>query len=170
LGVEPKFLAATVVAIGTSLPDALASGLATLHCAHADAALGSVVGGATVSGLIGLGVPWTIGSFHWLFVGADPVDLSDPWVREGKLRGWWNDYPHIKRSNPGGFVVTSGDFGMNVAVLVCCALLCLSTLAVRRHCVGAELGGPVVERWATAPYLLLLWVFYISVLWLLATT
>jgi len=170
LGVEPKFLAASVVAIGTSLPDALASGLATVHCAHADAALGSVVGGAAVLGLVGLGVPWTIGSFHWLLVGADPLDLSDPWVREGKLRGWWHDYPHIKRSSPGGFVVTSGDFGLSVAVLTCCALLSLATLAVRRLCVGAELGGPVVERWATAPYLLLLWVFYVSVLWLLATT
>ena len=54
------------------------------------------------------------------------------------------DYPN------GTFSVPAGDLGYSVGVFTVCAFLCLGGLILRRQVVGAELGGPLGPKYASA--------------------
>merc|ERR1712061_927369 len=57
--------AITLVALGTSLPDTLASKTAAESDENADNSIGNVTGSNSVNVFLGLGLPWTIAAIYW---------------------------------------------------------------------------------------------------------
>lgn len=56
------FVAITIVALGTTLPDILGARMVTCAEEHADGALIHISGSIAVNVLIGVGVPWFVGA------------------------------------------------------------------------------------------------------------
>ena len=65
IGIAPAIAAITLVALGTSLPDTLASRSAALADKTADASVGNVNGSNAANIFMGLGVPWSAGAIYW---------------------------------------------------------------------------------------------------------
>jgi len=65
LDIPAEITAATLVALGTSLPDTFASLIAAQELPTADDAIGNITGSNSVNVFLGLGIPWTIGAFYW---------------------------------------------------------------------------------------------------------
>lgn len=61
--------AVTLVAVGTSLPDLLASKQAATDSTNADAAVGNVTGSNSVNVFLGLGLPWLLASVYYAMNG-----------------------------------------------------------------------------------------------------
>ena len=61
--------AITLVAVGTSLPDLLASKQAVTDSTNADAAVGNVTGSNSVNVFLGLGLPWLLASVYYAMNG-----------------------------------------------------------------------------------------------------
>ena len=149
IGLPDSITAITLVALGTSLPDTFASKAAALADPTADAAVGNVTGSNAVNVFLGLGLPWLIGALYW--------------KRKGATAEWIARYPELYAKYPGGgFAVPAGDLVFSVSVFCGCALVCLSTLSLRRLVYGAELGGPPVAKWATGLLFTCLWGVYIG--------
>ena len=120
VGLKDSITAITVVALGTSLPDAFASKAAAIGDKSADAALTNVTGSNSVNVFLGLGLPWFMASLYWAGEGATPA--------------WKAKYPVIATVYPGGgFVVQSGDLGYSVSVFIIGAVTCLGGLLLRRR-------------------------------------
>jgi len=148
MGLPDAITAITFVAMGTSLPDTFASKTAAVMDDTADASIVNVTGSNAVNVLLGLGLPWMIGALYWSQMGA-----TDEWVAT---------YPDIAQHYPGGaFVVRAGDLVFSVAVFVCCAMVCLIGLTVRRLTEGYELGGATGPKWLYGISFFLLWGVYI---------
>lgn len=64
LGLKDAVTAITLVAIGTSLPDTLASMTAARNYEFADEAIGNVTGSNSVNVFVGLGLPWLISAAY----------------------------------------------------------------------------------------------------------
>ena len=64
LGLKEAVTAITLVAVGTSLPDTLASMTAARNSEYADSAIGNVTGSNSVNVFVGLGLPWVISSVY----------------------------------------------------------------------------------------------------------
>ena len=131
LGIKPSVTAITFVALGTSLPDTSASMTAAAQDKHADAAISNVTGSNSVNVFLGLGLPWLIGSIH------------------------------ATMNNQKGFFMPSQSLGFSVVVFICCALICITVLMIRRCWVGGELGGSKSGRWCSLILLCSLWLIYI---------
>lgn len=149
MNINSSITAITIVALGTSLPDTFASKVAAVEDPTADAAIGNVTGSNSVNVFLGLGLPWVIGSIYWSV--------------NGKNTEWIYKYPeqHIAYPN-GGLVVLAGDLSFSVATFTMCALTVLGVIWYRRTAFEAELGGPVGVKTNTSIFLVLLWVFYVS--------
>ncbi|CDW53159.1 sodium:calcium exchanger 1 [Trichuris trichiura] len=135
VGLKASVTAITFVALGTSLPDTFASKLAAQQDRTADNAIGNVTGSNSVNVFLGLGLPWFIASVYW--------------ASKGKA-----------------FVVPSGDLGFSVTLFTILSLFCLVVIFLRRSLASfgqAELGGPILTKWASALLLFLFWVIYIFV-------
>jgi len=126
--------AITFVALGTSLPDTFASRQAAVQMPTADASIGNVTGSNTVNVLLGLGLPWIMGSIYYAFNGSETDNK---------------------------YCVPSGVLGYSVLVFTLCALLCLSLLMYRRSYCGGELGGNAATKKNHASILVCLWIGYI---------
>jgi len=150
LGLPDSITAITFVALGTSLPDTFASKSAAQQDTYADASIGNVTGSNSVNVFLGLGLPWTIGSIYWKIQGPTPE-----WASK-------NPAGPVARYPDGGFIVEAGGLGFSVTVFSICATICIATLLVRRRLFGAELGGPKGPKYATAAFLVLLWLIYIA--------
>jgi solute carrier family 8 (sodium/calcium exchanger) len=87
-----------------------------------------------VNVFLGLGLPWVMANCYELFVQKRP---------EGK------------------YFVPAGSLGFSVVVFICCALICVITLLVRRSVLGGELGGGPTGRYGTLAFLVSLWILYI---------
>jgi Ca2+/Na+ antiporter len=149
LGLPDSVTAVTIVALGTSLPDAFASKVAAVEDPTADNAVGNVTGSNAVNVFLGLGLPWTMAALFW--------------ASEGATAEWVARFPDMAAKYPnGGFVVRAGDLTFSVIVFVITALLAICLLLYRRHAVGAELGGPVSLKTTCAIFFVLLWVYYVS--------
>lgn len=111
LGIKPGVTAITFVALGTSMPDALASMQAAQAEKYADAAVGNVTGSNSVNVFLGLGLPWVIACC----------------------------YEHFNHGE--GYYVPAGSLGFSVVVFCVCAVTCIGVLLLRRRTVGGELGG-----------------------------
>jgi len=84
------FLAITLVAVGTSLPDTFASVTATRQEVTADNAIGNINGSNSVNVFLGLGLPWLLAAIYH----ASKVCI------EPQLVTWWLEMPlelHLKR-------------------------------------------------------------------------
>lgn len=63
-GIKESVTAITIVAMGTSLPDTLASMSIAKSSANADEAVGNVTGSNSVNIFLGLGIPWVIAAHY----------------------------------------------------------------------------------------------------------
>ncbi|CAG2244534.1 NCX [Mytilus edulis] len=71
IGLKPEVTAITFVALGTNLPDILASRAAATLERSADNAVGKVIGSIAVNVFMGLGVSWTIAAIYWAAQGKN---------------------------------------------------------------------------------------------------
>jgi len=157
-GIDDLTTAITIVALGTSLPDTFASKAAALHDRHADASIGNVTGSNSVNVFLGLGLPWLIAGIYWEVRPYDADDASDAWNVKALAENWPDA---VLRDYPGKFVVLSTGLGESVVIYTSCALACMSLLVARRYFLGAELGGPILWKWASAAFFVCLWMLYI---------
>jgi len=132
LGIEKSITAITFVALGTSLPDTFASVQATKESDDADAAIGNVTGSNSVNVFLGLGIPWVVAAGYY--------ELGKGCKYE----------------------VEAGTLGFSVALFTVCALLCLSCILARRFSGMGELGGNVTGKWASAAFMVSLWIVYLG--------
>mmetsp|Transcript_66638 Transcript_66638/g.104157 ORF Transcript_66638/g.104157 Transcript_66638/m.104157 type:complete len:986 (+) Transcript_66638:60-3017(+) len=149
MGLKPKITAITIVAVGTSLPDAFASKVAAIDDPGADNAIGNVTGSNSVNVFLGIGLPWMAASLYWHINGID-----DEWLTR---------YPEIALDYPdGGFVVIAGDLVFSVIVFTIASLAALAVIMYRRRTFKAELGGPDGAKMMTCIFFVLLWFFYVG--------
>jgi len=135
IGLKDSVTAITFVALGTSLPDLFASKNAAQEADDADAAIGNVTGSNTVNVLLGLGLPWVIGTLYY---------RMNPDLGTG-----------------GKYCVPSGTLSYSVMVFSVCAVLAIALLFLRRSTVGGELGGAGAAKWGSSIFLAGLWMIYI---------
>uniref|UniRef100_A0A6U2FWI8 Calx-beta domain-containing protein n=1 Tax=Chlamydomonas euryale TaxID=1486919 RepID=A0A6U2FWI8_9CHLO len=64
-GLSDVMTGLSIVALGTSLPDAFVSRMAALSSDNADAAIGNIMGSNTCNVFLGLGLPWVIASSYY---------------------------------------------------------------------------------------------------------
>ncbi len=134
LGLKPGVTAITFVAIGTSLPDTFASKKAAQDDRYADSAVGNVTGSNSVNVFLGLGLPWVAASIYY--------KQQDP---------------------PTNYKVPSKGLDLSVALFLCCSIVAILLLVVRRCIVKGELGGSYIGRVVSAVILVCLWLTYIIV-------
>jgi solute carrier family 8 (sodium/calcium exchanger) len=148
--------AITLVALGTSLPDTLASRAAALGADTADDAIGNITGSNSVNVFLGLGLTWTFGSIYWNLHGR---------TREWQLREhkgqtyqelWGSQY------SGGGFIIPSDTLGFSVGVYSVMAVACVLLLAWRRQRYGGELGGPKHSQRRDFSILVSFWLIYLA--------
>lgn len=65
INLKESVTAITLVALGTSLPDTLASMTAARNAEYADAAIGNITGSNSVNVFLGLGLPWAVACTYW---------------------------------------------------------------------------------------------------------
>ncbi|XP_057365028.1 sodium/calcium exchanger 3-like isoform X2 [Daphnia carinata] len=133
VGLDDAVTAITFVALGTSLPDLFASRAAAMNEKYADNAIGNVTGSNSVNVFLGLGLPWLIASIYHASKGAE-------------------------------FKVEAGSLGFSITIFTITAVLSLALLVIRRcsaACGRGELGGPLGTRYASAIFLVALWMAYV---------
>lgn len=156
IGIPDDITAVTLVALGTSLPDTLASRNAAQNDASADNAIGNITGSNSVNVFLGAGISWTFGAIYWEMKGP-----TEEWQRHTH-RGetfkelFLGDYPN------GGFIVPIPSLMFSVALYTGLAFICLSLLAYRRRRFGGELGGLEYAQYRDAIILISLWVIFIA--------
>merc|ERR1719195_1873832 len=82
--------AITLVALGTSLPDTVASKTAAQNDATADNSVGNVTGSNSVNVFLGLGLPWTMGALYWKSQGRTQ-EWNDHFHRGRNYQKVWGD-------------------------------------------------------------------------------
>lgn len=151
MGIPNGVTAITLVALGTSLPDTIASKTAAVQDPYADASIGNITGSNSVNVFLGLGLPWTIGAMYWSSSEPDPK--------------WIAKYPFVAKRYPeGAFVVPAGGgLGFSVAIFTVCAVSCIAMLVARRGIWAGELGGPKLQQICAAMSLVITWFAYIII-------
>lgn len=132
IGLKSSVTAITIVGMGTSLPDTLASMKAARDSDGADPAIGNVTGSNSVNVFLGLGIPWVMATIIKTQQGYE------------------------------GYNVPAGDLTFSVAVFLSCAVIGFIILITRRVCLGGELGGPQPCRSISFVLFILLWATYIT--------
>jgi solute carrier family 8 (sodium/calcium exchanger) len=64
VGLKESVTAITLVALGTSLPDTMASMISAQNSPNADSAIGNITGSNSVNVFLGLGLPWVLASIY----------------------------------------------------------------------------------------------------------
>uniref|UniRef100_H2XSK5 Calx-beta domain-containing protein n=1 Tax=Ciona intestinalis TaxID=7719 RepID=H2XSK5_CIOIN len=67
----------TIIALGTSLPDTIASRTAALQDDYADASIGNITGSNSVNVFLGLGLPWVIRTMYFAVKGGQYIVDTD---------------------------------------------------------------------------------------------
>lgn len=156
-GIPDGITAITLVALGTSLPDTLASRTAAMNDDCADNSIGNVTGSNSVNVFLGLGLPWSVGAFVWSSKG--PTAEWQDRLYKGKT---YKDHGFLDTYPDGGFLVPAGSLAFSVLIFVGCAFLCISLLIFRRLRYGGELGGPKNAQTRDMVLLIVLWFVYIA--------
>jgi solute carrier family 8 (sodium/calcium exchanger) len=160
LSIPDELTAITLVAFGTSLPDTFASKTAAVQDEYADASVGNVTGSNAVNVLLGLGLPWSIGSIYWA-MNANNEALKATWMNtKVVIDGVPTPYSEVFADLWPAYIYPAGDLSFSVGVYCGCACLCVILLTYRRWKYGGELGGPGAKL--VAIYLVLLWSTYIG--------
>jgi solute carrier family 8 (sodium/calcium exchanger) len=102
INLKASVTAITLVALGTSLPDTLASMSAAKNSEYADSAIGNITGSNSVNVFLGLGLPWAIACTYW------------------------------KNNNLGNYQVPAGDLAFSVFIFLMAAVVCFIVLIGRR--------------------------------------
>eukprot|EP00927_Polykrikos_kofoidii_P066712 TRINITY_DN6226_c0_g1_i1.p1 TRINITY_DN6226_c0_g1~~TRINITY_DN6226_c0_g1_i1.p1 ORF type:complete len:868 (-),score=145.67 TRINITY_DN6226_c0_g1_i1:25-2628(-) len=152
---QDEITAITLVALGTSLPDTLASKLAAQVNPTADDCIGNVTGSNCVNVFLGLGLPWTIGALFWHFHGRDADWDNHLYQGEPFKTRFGQTY------REGGFMVPAGSLTFSVVVFTVCATCCIGVLVGRRSILGGELGGSKRVALLHACFLVSLWLIYV---------
>jgi len=71
-GIKDSITAITLVALGTSLPDTIASMMSARGDTNADNSIGNITGSNSVNVFLGIGMPWSMAAIYWSSVG--PTD------------------------------------------------------------------------------------------------
>lgn len=156
IGIPDDITAVTLVALGTSLPDTLASKAAALADETADNAIGNITGSNCVNVFLGIGISWTIGAVYWER-STPPTEEWEKYSFNGKT---FKDL-YLDKHPYGGFFVPTSTLAFSVGVYTGFALVCLAYLQYRRYAYGGELGGPACSQRTGALFLFFLWVVYI---------
>jgi len=162
VGFKKAFTAITIVALGTSLPDAFASKAAAQGDKHADNSIGNITGSNSVNVFLGLGLPWCIASIYWMLV---PVGSAEAEAWEIQYRDVPEAMAWLDTHNQLIFVVRAGSLGFGVTIFCVGATITLAMLEVRRYCKccgNGELGGPAATKWLTCILFVLIWITYIA--------
>ncbi|VDN50285.1 unnamed protein product [Dracunculus medinensis] len=133
VGLKDTATAITLVALGTSLPDTIASKIAAENDRTADNAIGNITGSNSVNVFLGLGLPWLIASIYWSTKNENFV------VNAGDL----------------GFSVALFTI---TSVLYHLMLTLRRNIAFFGN---AELGGPICPKLFSAFFIFSLWLAYI---------
>lgn len=165
VGIPDDVTAITLVALGTSLPDTLASKAAAQQDDCADNAIGNITGSNSVNVFMGLGLSWTIGSFYW-----EQSTLASKEWEEHTIDGRSFKDRYGDEHPTGGFFVPASTLAFSVSVYLVCALICLSFLRYRHHRYGGELGGPRTAQFIGSFFLFSLWVIYIAAVCIYASS
>jgi len=112
-----------------------------------------VTGSNSVNVFLGLGLPWMIAAIYWNHFQS--AESTDAWHARYAGEAWYD------KQMPIGFAVPAGSLGFSVAVFTTCALVCLSTLLLRRATIGYELG--MAATVPTAIFFVMLWIAYITI-------
>jgi len=164
IGIPDDITAITLVALGTSLPDTLASRAAAMQDQYADNAIGNVTGSNSVNVFLGIGISWTIGAVYWEATGP-----TSQWQGR-KHNGVSFRELYLPEHKRGGFFVPTDTLAFSVIAYVCGAFCTLALLRYRRVRFGGELGGPQINQYIDASLLFLLWIIYVASVSLYATT
>jgi len=159
LGIPDEITAITLVALGTSLPDTLASKTAAQQEDTADNSIGNIMGSNSVNVFLGLGISWTIGVVYWKVTGATPEWRQRTFGVGGKTY----EELFMQPDGSGTFVVPAGTLLFSVIVYTCCALACIALFALRRWLYGGELGGPKRAQRRDSFLLFFIWCVYIAI-------
>merc|ERR1719482_653263 len=165
IGIPDDVTAITLVALGTSLPDTVASKAAAQQDDCADNAIGNITGSNSVNVLMGLGLSWTIGSFYW-----EQSTLASKEWEEHTIDGRSFKDRYGDEHPTGGFFEPASTLAFSVSVYLVCALICLSFLRYRHHRYGGELGGPRTAQFIGSFFLFSLWVIYIAAVCIYASS
>jgi len=141
VGLEDSITAITLVALGTSLPDTIASMMSARADTNADNSIGNITGSNSVNVFLGIGLPWSIAALYW-----EVNPPSDTW-RE-KYASWLLTETGMKYATTGAFVVQGGsNLAFYTMIFVILALSTIALLVFRRFFLGYELGGsPVMSK------------------------
>lgn len=150
LGIPDSFTGILLVAVGTSLPDAVAMRAAAKENQDADSSIGHISGSSAVNVFVGLGIPWTIGSIYW--------------SAKGSTTSWSHNVPAdiVQLYPDGAFYVDSEGLAFSALVYSGCAIVCFCILLVRRRVLGGELGGPKASKYLISGVLVILWFLYLT--------
>lgn len=156
LGMADDITALTLVALGTSLPDTMASRTAAQHDETADNSIGNITGSNSVNVFLGMGISWTIGAVYW-----HGRPITDEWRDRRTKNGSYSEL-YLGSYPEGGFIVPAGPLAFSVLAFSIGAVLCVSLLCFRRVKYGGELGGPVCAQRRDSALLLLLWIGFVT--------
>lgn len=153
LNIPDEITAITLVALGTSLPDTLASRSAAQSDDTADNAVGNVTGSNSVNVFLGCGISWTVGAAYW--------------KRKGRTADWLLNtsgkaFEDAHSRYDSGFFMPTESLAAAVGIYFTCAAFCLALLAFRRLRYGGELGGPLRVTRRDSTLLMLLWVLFLA--------
>jgi len=165
LDISPEVTAITFVALGTSLPDTLASKTAAMMDPYADASIGNVTGSNSVNVFLGLGMPWTLAAMYWACTGTDAGDAAyTNWLSWMSARdsGVQENVAAMMSGGQPVFVVPAGTLWFNLLVFSTNALGAIGFLYFRRVKFGGELGGPRNWQIISAAILCSQWLLYIG--------
>ncbi|CAE7592395.1 SLC8A1 [Symbiodinium sp. CCMP2456] len=156
IGMADDLTAITLVALGTSLPDTMASRTSAKSDETADNSIGNITGSNAVNVLLGMGISWTIGAAYWAHNG-----VTDEWKGHQTTAG--NYETLYLGSNPeGGFIVVAGAISFSVSAFAVLAMLCVALLYMRRVTYGGELGGPLLAQRRDSFLCFLLWIMQLE--------
>ena len=132
MGLRNDITAITLVALGITLPDMLASRIAAKNEKNADAAIGHISGASAINVFFGIGLAWTLAAVK------NAIDGNELHIREGSI----------------GYTLTI-YFAFAVMAI---AILMIRRFSL----IGGELGGPLVGRIATVMLFFTFWISYVS--------
>jgi solute carrier family 8 (sodium/calcium exchanger) len=102
VGLKSSITAITLVALGTSLPDTLASKISAQQAPNADPAIGNITGSNSVNVFLGLGLPWVFATLY------------------------------RKNTTGEDYAVPSGELAFSVMLFLATAVCCFGILIIRR--------------------------------------
>eukprot|EP00929_Paragymnodinium_shiwhaense_P105536 TRINITY_DN70595_c0_g1_i1.p1 TRINITY_DN70595_c0_g1~~TRINITY_DN70595_c0_g1_i1.p1 ORF type:complete len:1246 (+),score=134.19 TRINITY_DN70595_c0_g1_i1:220-3738(+) len=160
LNVDDSIIAFTLLALGTSLPDAYAQFYTALEEEWADTVVLNMTGSVMLKMGLGIGLPWLMAALHW------------HWLRSGAdVAEWRARYPDIAlRYRRGAVVVDGVAFGFSALCFLAAATTCAALALLRRAFAGGELGGTRCSRVLISGFLMILWAAYVALtVWQLHT-